>query len=64
MGRRVAVVALLALGAATEPLTPKVCDIFATGGTPCVAAHSLTRALYASYDGPLCVQSTSPPHDE
>lgn len=29
------------------------CDIYATGGTPCVAAHSTTRALYASYNGPL-----------
>jgi hypothetical protein len=29
------------------------CDIFAAGGTPCVAAHSTVRALYASYDGPL-----------
>ncbi|MEV7802333.1 arabinofuranosidase catalytic domain-containing protein [Microbispora sp. NPDC088329] len=29
------------------------CDIYADGGTPCVAAHSTTRALYASYDGPL-----------
>ena len=30
-----------------------LCDIFATGGTACVAAHSLVRALYAAYDGPL-----------
>jgi non-reducing end alpha-L-arabinofuranosidase len=29
------------------------CDIYAAGGTPCVAAHSTTRALYATYDGPL-----------
>jgi hypothetical protein len=29
------------------------CDIYASGGTPCVAAHSTTRALYGSYDGPL-----------
>src|SRR4051812_3851814 len=29
------------------------CDIYATAGTPCVAAHSSTRALYASYNGPL-----------
>jgi hypothetical protein len=29
------------------------CDIFASGGTPCVAAHSTVRALYNSYDGPL-----------
>jgi hypothetical protein len=24
------------------------CDIYAAAGTPCVAAHSSTRALYAS----------------
>lgn len=29
------------------------CDIYASGGTPCVAAHSTVRALYSSYDGPL-----------
>ena len=29
------------------------CDIYASGGTPCVAAHSTTRALYAAYSGPL-----------
>jgi hypothetical protein len=29
------------------------CDIYAAGGSPCVAAHSSTRALYASYNGPL-----------
>jgi hypothetical protein len=29
------------------------CDIYATGGTPCVAAHSTTRALFGSYNGPL-----------
>ncbi len=29
------------------------CDIYADAGTPCVAAHSTTRALYASYNGPL-----------
>ncbi|MBO3747585.1 AbfB domain-containing protein [Streptosporangiaceae bacterium NEAU-GS5] len=34
--------------AATGP-----CDIYASGGTPCVAAHSTTRALFASYNGPL-----------
>ena len=36
-------------GAATE----LPCDIYAGAGTPCVAAHSTVRALYASYDGPL-----------
>ncbi|HYQ58837.1 MAG TPA: arabinofuranosidase catalytic domain-containing protein [Draconibacterium sp.] len=29
------------------------CDIYAEGDAPCVAAHSSTRALYASYNGPL-----------
>lgn len=29
------------------------CDIYERGGAPCVAAHSMTRALYASYEGPL-----------
>ncbi len=29
------------------------CDIYAAAGCPCVAAHSTTRALYASYNGPL-----------
>src|SRR6185437_6527914 len=31
---------------------PGPCDIYAAA-TPCVAAHSTTRALYASYNGPL-----------
>ncbi len=36
------------------PPRPKgPCDIYAAAGTPCVAAHSTTRALYASYNGPL-----------
>ena len=29
------------------------CDIYASAGTPCVAAHSTTRALYAAYNGSL-----------
>jgi hypothetical protein len=32
---------------------PGVCDIFHKGGTPCVAAHSMTRALFQDYSGPL-----------
>jgi len=36
------------------PPRPKgTCDIYAAAGDPCVAAHSTTRALYASYNGPL-----------
>src|ERR1700685_2157971 len=33
--------------------TPEPCDIYASGGTPCQAAYSTTRALYEAYDGPL-----------
>ncbi|KAK6810672.1 putative alpha-L-arabinofuranosidase B [Aspergillus parasiticus] len=29
------------------------CDIYSSGGTPCVAAHSTTRALYSAYTGAL-----------
>ncbi|MFD5470721.1 alpha-L-arabinofuranosidase B [Streptomyces sp. NPDC127105] len=29
------------------------CDLYASGGTPCVAAHSTTRALYSAYNGRL-----------
>jgi hypothetical protein len=29
------------------------CDIYASGNTPCVAAHSTVRALYGTYDGNL-----------
>lgn len=46
---------LLALGlVAASPLAAAgPCDIYASGGTPCVAAHSTTRALYGSYSGSL-----------
>jgi hypothetical protein len=36
---------------ATNAVGP--CDLYLTGGTPCVAAHSTTRALYGAYAGPL-----------
>jgi hypothetical protein len=48
-----AVGALVAGGAAPAAAASLPCDIYASGGTPCVAAHSTTRALYASYNGPL-----------
>src|SRR4051812_28047292 len=38
-------------GRTTRPQGP--CDIYAAAGTPCVAAHSTTRALSAGYNGPL-----------
>jgi hypothetical protein len=37
--------------ASAAPTQP--CDVYAAGGAPCVAAHSTTRALFASYNGPL-----------
>jgi hypothetical protein len=41
-------------GASAPPARPKgPCDIYAAAGNACVAAHSTTRALYASYNGPL-----------
>jgi non-reducing end alpha-L-arabinofuranosidase len=38
---------------AAHAATTGPCDIYASGGTPCVAAHSTTRALYGSYNGSL-----------
>lgn len=36
------------------PPRPKgPCDIYAPAGDPCAAAYSTTRAMYASYNGPL-----------
>jgi hypothetical protein len=37
----------------STPTGTRPCDIYAGGGTPCVAAHSTTRALYAAYTGSL-----------
>jgi hypothetical protein len=46
---------LLAGGAGTpsRAATQGPCDIYAAAATPCVAAHSTTRALYAAYNGAL-----------
>jgi len=42
------------VGANVAPPRPEgPCDIYAAAGAPCAAAHSTTRALYASYNGPL-----------
>lgn len=44
----------LGAGRQAAPPRPKgPCDIYAEAAAPCVAAHSTTRALYASYNGPL-----------
>lgn len=40
--------AILVTAASAAP-----CDIYGATGTPCVAAHSTVRALYAAYAGPL-----------
>jgi hypothetical protein len=41
-------------GSATPPPPgQRPCDIYGAAGTPCVAAHSTTRALYAAYNGSL-----------
>ncbi len=51
-----AVLSLLAIaGSSPEELQRPEgpCDVYSRHGAPCVAAHSSTRALYASYDGPL-----------
>jgi len=48
---------LVAMTGVMKPVAPprpeSPCDIYAAAGYPCVAAHSSTRALYASYNGPL-----------
>jgi non-reducing end alpha-L-arabinofuranosidase len=45
---------LLASGATpSRAATQEPCDIYAAGNTPCVAAHSTTRALFAAYSGNL-----------
>src|SRR4051812_13320583 len=44
---------LVAATGTSQAATQGPCDIYASGGTPCVAAHSTTRALYGAYTGPL-----------
>ncbi|KAJ6500936.1 glycoside hydrolase family 54 protein [Mycena sanguinolenta] len=44
---------LLALCLVATLVAAGPCDIYASGGTPCVAAHSTTRALFSAYSGSL-----------
>src|SRR5262245_62032696 len=44
---------LLATTGTSQAAGTGPCDIYAAGGTPCVAAHSTTRALYGNYNGAL-----------
>jgi non-reducing end alpha-L-arabinofuranosidase len=57
VGALLALISCLTVGqAAASPAAPAAslpCDIYANAGTPCVAAHSTTRALFAGYNGPL-----------
>jgi hypothetical protein len=46
-----AVAAPVASSSAASSARP--CNIYAAGGTPCVAAYSTVRALYRTYRGPL-----------
>ncbi len=41
------------LAGSARAATAGPCDIYAAGGTPCVSAHSTTRALYSTYSGAL-----------
>jgi len=41
------------MAAPSQAATQGPCDIYAAGNTPCVAAHSTTRALFGTYSGPL-----------
>ncbi|KNG85043.1 putative fungal alpha-L-arabinofuranosidase [Aspergillus nomiae NRRL 13137] len=52
MSSRTCAVAL-SLVASVSLVAAGPCDIYSSGGTPCVAAHSTTRALYSTYTGPL-----------
>jgi hypothetical protein len=55
-----AAIALIAPITSANAAASLACDIYAAGGTPCISAHSTTRALFAAYNGPLYqVQRTS-----
>ena len=47
------VAAATATAGTAQAATQGPCDIYAAGSTPCVAAHSTTRALYTAYNGSL-----------
>ncbi|KAJ5385474.1 hypothetical protein N7517_003385 [Penicillium concentricum] len=46
-------VLVLSLAATGKLVEAGPCDIYASGNTPCIAAHSTTRALYSAYTGAL-----------
>src|SRR6201986_4270485 len=52
-GGALAISGLLAGGGSAQAAGTQPCDIYGSAGTPCVAAYSTVRALYAAYNGPL-----------
>ncbi|KAJ5408513.1 Arabinosidase B [Penicillium cosmopolitanum] len=50
---RASALALLGLVGTASLVSAGPCDIYSSGGTPCIAAHSTTRALYSSYSSAL-----------
>jgi non-reducing end alpha-L-arabinofuranosidase len=58
--RMLGILALVLGGGVAKAAPIGPCDIYSTGGTPCVAAHSTVRALYGAYSGNLYqVKNTS-----
>ncbi len=53
IGATVTMAQQAARNSATQTRPQGPCDIYAANGDACTAAHSSTRALYASYNGPL-----------
>jgi hypothetical protein len=43
----------LGLAATGSLVAAGPCDLYSAGGTPCIAAHSTTRALYSAFSGSL-----------
>jgi hypothetical protein len=52
-GITLAIGVIVGFAPSSQAATQGPCDIYAAGGTPCVAAHSTTRALYGAYNGAL-----------
>jgi len=56
MLRRISVASLAVIApllASATAFAAGPCDLYATGGTPCIAAHSTVRALFDAYSGSL-----------
>jgi non-reducing end alpha-L-arabinofuranosidase len=53
---------VLCLSITADRVAAAPCDIYASGNTPCVAAHSTTRSLYSSFNGALYQLNRSSDH--